>query len=102
MSNYTDVLLLVTLFDGDEKSNSNKKSNVDSFNDWLKEEWPDTLPQFEITPLAGVFVASVNNAADGSDIIDKFRSIPWFEPEAATLMLRKEGSDNWTTYKVTG
>lgn len=97
MSNFTDALLLVTLFD-DAKSDS--KSNIAKFNGWLKAEWPSTQPQFINTELNGVYTASINNAADGSDVVEKFRELNWTEPDSATLMLRKESSDSWDIYKM--
>jgi len=76
------------------------QTGVAKFRDWLLEEWPGTKPELESTTVNGVFTVSVNQAADGSDLIEKFRSINWFRPDAAVIMLRREDADNWTIYKI--
>jgi hypothetical protein len=91
MSSLTDVLLLVDVLDDTDQ--------VKVFNDWLKKEWSNSQPQFEVTSVAGVFTTSINQAAHGTDIVDTFNRIEWQAGSYAMLMLRPETTECWTTYK---
>lgn len=93
MSIYTDFILLV-----DAVRCLNDDQNIELFNAWLKEEWMSTQPQFKETDMAGVFVVSINHAADGQDVIDKFLEIQWETEGKPQLMMRSEGSEIWKTF----
>lgn len=98
MSNITDFILMVSVLDAVDPQVKEEETNIELFNRWLKEEWSSSQPQFKETGVMGVFTVSINNAANGLDVIPKFRSLNWYEPEFANLMMRKEGSDTWETF----
>lgn len=99
MSSYTDVILLATMYDADDRHYGRGTSNLEELNAWLRADYPGSQPQFEETNLHGVFTASINQC-QRHELIEKFRSIQWFEPDTTELLFRKESEDSWEKFAV--